>query len=61
MKVSEIIKLLKKIGCFKIREGANHEMWHSPITGKDFPVPRHYSKELKTKTEQSIRKDSGLN
>ena len=29
MKRSELIKILKKYGCYIIREGANHEVWHS--------------------------------
>ena len=60
MKVSEMVKLIKEIGCYKDRDGANHEIWFSPKTGKHFEVPRHYSKELSTGTEQKIRKDSGL-
>lgn len=61
MKVSEMVKLIKKIGCYKVKEGADHERWYSPVTGKKFSIPRHYSKELKTKTEHSIREDAGLN
>ncbi|MGP1588429.1 MAG: type II toxin-antitoxin system HicA family toxin [Oribacterium sp.] len=60
MKVSEVVKLLKKNGCYKTKEGTNHERWYSPITGKTFSVPRHYSKELMKKTEQSILSDAGL-
>lgn len=60
MKVSEIVKLIKKIGCYKVREGTNHEIWFSPTTGKKFPVPRHRSEELPPGTENSIKKDSGL-
>ena len=59
-KVSEKKRQLRAIGCYKIREGGNHEMWYSPRTGKQFPVPRHDAKELKTKTEASIDRDSGL-
>ncbi|MGO4963568.1 hypothetical protein ACTQ4Z_07215 [Anaerovoracaceae bacterium Sow4_D4] len=36
-------KLLKQIGCRKIRDGANHEIWYSPITDRKFQVPRHQS------------------
>jgi len=60
LKVSEIVKLLKKNGCYKTKEGANHERWYSPITGKTFSIPRHYGKELMKKTEQSILTDAGL-
>ena len=50
-KVSEIIKKIKACGCYKIREGANHEIWYSPVTGQEFPVPRHYGKEFERKKE----------
>ena len=60
MKVSELVREVKKIGCYKLEEGANHEKWFSPVTGKKFYIPRHYSKELKRKTEENIRKDAGL-
>ncbi len=60
MKVSEIVKMIKKIGRRKVREGSNHEIWYSPITGKKFPVPRHRSEELPSGTEDSIKKDAGL-
>jgi len=60
MKVSEMVKLIKKIGCYKVKEGTNHEIWYSPITGISFTIPRHYSQELKSGTENNIRKQSGL-
>lgn len=60
MKVSEMKKLLKQIGCRKIMDGANHEIWYSPITDRKFQVPRHQSQELPTGTEKQIRKESGL-
>lgn len=60
MKVSEMKKLLKQIGFRKIRDGANHEIWYSPITDRKFQVPRHQSQELPTGTEKQIRKESGL-
>ena len=60
MRVSEIVKLLKKIGCYKVREGMNHEIWYSPVTGKRFPVSRHKKEELAKGTEESIKRDAGL-
>ncbi len=60
MKVSEMIKLLKKSGCYKVQDGANHEIWYSPITKQQFVVPRHPSKELPTGTTKSIQKQAGL-
>ena len=60
MKISELKKLLKKNGCKQIRDGDNHEIWYSPITKQQFPVPRHNSKELPTGTEKIIMKQAGL-
>lgn len=59
-KVSEKKRQLRAAGCYKIREGGSHERWYSPITGKQFSVPRHDGKELTTKTEKSIDRDAGL-
>lgn len=60
MKVSEIVKLLKKNKCYLVEHGKEHDKWHSDITGKDFRIPRHSSKELPTGTANSILKDAGL-
>ena len=60
MKVSELKKLLRKFGCFLIRNGDNHEIWYSPKSGRQFTVPRHNSKELPTGTEKSIKRHAGL-
>lgn len=60
VKISELVKELKRIGCYKTREGSNHEIWKSPVTGMKFQIPRHYSQELPTGTEKDIRKKAGL-
>lgn len=60
MKNSELKRLLKKNGCKHIGEYDGHEKWYSPITEKEFPVPRHNSKELATGTANRILKDAGL-
>ena len=60
MKGTELIKLLKKAKCYKVREGANHEIWYSPITGNTFAVPRHYSPDVKTGSANNILKDAGI-
>ncbi|NLV59163.1 MAG: type II toxin-antitoxin system HicA family toxin [Clostridiales bacterium] len=60
MRVSEMKRMLRSAKCIISREGANHEMWYSPITGKHFPVPRHNSQELMRGTAEKIMKDAGL-
>ncbi|MBQ8824464.1 MAG: type II toxin-antitoxin system HicA family toxin [Ruminococcus sp.] len=60
MKTSELKRILKKGGCYILRHGANHDIWYSPKTKKQFPVDRHDSKEIKTGTANGILKDAGL-
>lgn len=60
MKVSELIKILKKNHCYLTDHGKEHDEWYSEITGKHFRVPRHPGKEIKTGTLNNILKDAGL-
>lgn len=61
MKTSELVKLLRKTGeCRLVENGRRHDKWHSDITGKDFMIPRHPSKEIKTGTVERILKDAGI-
>ena len=60
MKVSELTKRLKKIGCKLVEHGTRHDKWYSPRTGKCFMVPRHQTQEVKAGTLDSIEKDAGL-
>lgn len=35
-----LIEHLKAIGCTFVRQGnGSHEIWYSPITNKNFPIP----------------------
>ena len=60
VKYSELYKRLREIKCCIVREGANHSMWYSPVTGKTFPVSHHKGQEVPTGTLKSIERDSGL-
>lgn len=60
MKTSELKKRLKRIGCFLVEHGKEHDKWFSPRTGKYFRVPRHGSKEIAEGTVDRIMKDAGL-
>ncbi|MBR3625068.1 MAG: type II toxin-antitoxin system HicA family toxin [Bacteroidaceae bacterium] len=60
MKINELIKLLKKSGCYIERHGANHDIWFSPKTGNYFQVGRHKSQEIRVKTLESIKKSAGI-
>lgn len=59
MKTSELVKLLKKYGCYLVREGGNHQIYRSPITGNVIQVWRH-AKEVPTGTVNKILKDAGI-
>ena len=59
MKLSELLKLLRKNGVSFVQHGKRHDLYYSPITGKTFPVPRH-AKEVAVGTVKSILKDAGL-
>ena len=59
MKLSELLKLLRKNGVSFVQHGKRHDLYYSPMTGKTFPVPRH-AKEVAVGTVKSILKDAGL-
>ena len=60
MKYGELKMKLKWQNCYKVRDGVNHEIWYSGITGCLFTVGRHDSEEVKTGTLRSIVKISGI-
>lgn len=60
MKTSELKKILRKAGCYKVSEGGRHEKWYSPITGNYFMIDRHKSQEIAKGTANGILKDAGL-
>ncbi len=41
MKRNELIRILRRNGCYLKREGANHSIWSSAITGAVEAIPRH--------------------
>lgn len=59
MKRSELLKILKKNGCKLIGHGGNHDLYYSPITGKQFPVWRH-NKDIPSGTIKAIFKQAGI-
>lgn len=54
MKQNDLVRRLKKAGCYLKRHGADHDIWHSPITGCDWPVSRHEAKEVPKGTIRRI-------
>ena len=59
MKTSELLKILKQIGCKLSRHGSNHDIWYSPKTGESEKIWRHPSKEVPTGTVEKILKKMG--
>ena len=41
MKLYDLLKHLRRNGCYLKREGASHSLWCNPITGHTEAVPRH--------------------
>ena len=60
MKISELIKYLKKNGCYLKRNGSNHDIWCNKENGQCTAVPRHSSNEVPKGTLKQILKDLGL-
>lgn len=60
MKVSEMLKILKKDGWFLHRKGSKHDLYRHPSKDGQIPIPRHPSQELRKGTEESILKQAGL-
>ena len=56
----ELKREFKKAGCYKTREGTNHEWWWSPITNREFQMGRHNDQEVRPTTEATIRKQAGI-
>lgn len=60
MKISELLKILKADGWYFDHHGTNHDQYRHPTKTGQIPIPRHTSKELRKKTEESILKQAGL-
>ncbi|MBW2605219.1 MAG: type II toxin-antitoxin system HicA family toxin [Deltaproteobacteria bacterium] len=41
MKRHELLKHLRRYGCFLKREGSSHSLWCNPKTGHVEAIPRH--------------------
>lgn len=59
MKQSELLKLFSKNDIKLLQHGKRHDIYYSPITKKQFPVPRH-AKEIAIGTLKSIMRDAGF-
>lgn len=55
----DLERKLKAAGCYYVRPGGNHEIWYSPITGKNFPVSHGGIKKSKIVLNR-IEKQSGV-
>jgi predicted RNA binding protein YcfA (HicA-like mRNA interferase family) len=60
LKVSELIRILKKNDCYLKRNGRSHDIWYSNKTRKQFSVPRHLSQDIPKGTYENIKKDAGF-
>jgi len=58
MKRIELMKHLRKNGCFMLREGGNHSVVVNVVTGLCSTVPRH--NEIDSELGRKICKDLGI-
>lgn len=61
MKISELKRKLKAYGCFHVGEGRNHEWWWSPVSERNFQIPRHMTAEVGNELLKYIKEQSGIN
>ncbi len=61
MKRRDLVAELERIGCILLRNGAKHDIYHNPNTGKSEPLPRHreISELLAKKILKSLAQDDG--
>ena len=59
MKTQELMKILRKNGCYIKRNGSRHDIWYSELSQKEFTVPRHKA-EIPVGTLNNILKVAGL-
>lgn len=59
MKQGELMRIFRQHGITLVQHGKRHDLYYSPITGRQFPVPRH-AKEIAVGTLRSILRDAGL-
>ena len=57
MKRRDLISKLESAGCILLRNGAKHDIYHNPISGKSQPVPRH--REVNEMLAKKIIRDLG--
>ena len=61
MKYNELIRLLKKAGCYDTgRQMGGHPLWTNPKTGVDFKVSNHGSQEVATGTLKNNLNAAGI-
>jgi predicted RNA binding protein YcfA (HicA-like mRNA interferase family) len=55
----DVRRILREYGCSFVRKGkGDHEIWHSPMTNRNFPVD---SKIKSRHTANGIMKQAGIN
>ena len=60
MKSSELLRIMKKEGWYKVRQKGSHIIMKHPAKPNTIPVPFHASKEMKKGTLKAIFKLAGI-
>jgi predicted RNA binding protein YcfA (HicA-like mRNA interferase family) len=60
MKISELIRLISRNGCFLLKHKSRHDLWINSNTGETFLIPRHQSEEVPKGLERAAKKWAGI-
>jgi predicted RNA binding protein YcfA (HicA-like mRNA interferase family) len=60
MKISELIRLISRNGCFLLKHKSRHDLWINSNTGETFIIPRHQSEEVPKGLERAAKKWAGI-
>jgi predicted RNA binding protein YcfA (HicA-like mRNA interferase family) len=55
MKISELIRLISRNGCFLLKHKSRHDLWINSNTGETFLIPRHQSEEVPKGLERAAK------
>jgi predicted RNA binding protein YcfA (HicA-like mRNA interferase family) len=58
MKLTDLLRHLKKENCVFVREGGNHTIYKNSVNGKMTSIPRH--REIKENLAKKICDDLGI-
>lgn len=56
MKISELVRIISRAGCYLLKHKTRHDLWINPATNETFLIPRHQSEEVPKGLEKAALK-----